>query len=98
MRWAMTLLGRALARLADDHRGDPARLAALLPHVGGPGEAKPYAKIATTLGTTEATVKVAVHHLRRRCRELVRDEVAQTVDGPDETDDELRRLVTALSN
>lgn len=96
-RWAMTLLDRALARLRNDHRGDPARLEALLPHVGGPGEAKPYAEVAAALGTTEATVKVAVHHLRRRCRELLRDEVAQTVDGPGETDDELRRLVAALA-
>jgi RNA polymerase sigma factor (sigma-70 family) len=96
-RWALTLLDRVLARLRDDPRADRKRLDALLPHLGGPGDARPYAEIAGSLGSTEASIKVAVHHLRKRCRELLRDEVAQTVAGPEETEDELRRLVAALA-
>lgn len=95
-RWALTVVSRALTRLrdADD---DPARTAALLPFVGGPGEAKPYAEVAASLGMAEDAVKTAVHRLRKRYRTVLRDEVAHTVDGPDEVDDELRRLFDALA-
>ena len=96
-RWALALLTRAVERLGAEHRGDPARLAALLPHVGGPGDARPYADIAASLGTTEDAIKVAVHRLRKRCREILREEVAHTVDTEDEVDDELRRLMTSLA-
>jgi RNA polymerase sigma-70 factor (ECF subfamily) len=43
-------------------------------------------------------VKVAVHRLRRRCRETLRQEISQTVGSPDEVDDELRALFTALGS
>jgi RNA polymerase sigma-70 factor (ECF subfamily) len=46
---------------------------------------------------SEGAVKAAVHRLRRRCRELLREEVSHTVAGPDEVEDELRRLVAALA-
>ena len=45
---------------------------------------------------SEGAVKVAVHRLRRRCRELLRQEIAATVADPDEVDDELRSFFTAL--
>lgn len=95
-RWAMTLLARAVERLRTEAEVDPARADALLPHVGGPGEARPYAELASSLGMTEGAVKTAVHRLRRRCREILRDEVAQTVADAAEVEDELRRLMTAL--
>jgi len=41
-------------------------------------------------------VKVAVHRLRQRYRELLRAEIANTVASPDEVDDELRHLFAAL--
>jgi RNA polymerase sigma-70 factor (ECF subfamily) len=41
-------------------------------------------------------VKVAVHRLRRRCRDLLREEIAQTVSGPEEVDEELRDLFDAV--
>jgi RNA polymerase sigma-70 factor (ECF subfamily) len=46
---------------------------------------------------TEGAVRVAVHRLRRRCRELLRDEIAQTVACEDEIDDEIRGLFAALA-
>jgi RNA polymerase sigma-70 factor (ECF subfamily) len=46
---------------------------------------------------TETAVKVAVHRLRRRCRDLLRDEVAHTVADPSEVEDELTRLRAALA-
>lgn len=96
-RWALALLARAVERLRTESGADPARTDALLPHVGGPGEARPYAELAASLGTSEDAIKVAVHRMRRRCREILREEVSHTVDGPDDVDDELRRLVGALS-
>ena len=55
-----------------------------------------YSKFSKTLGIPEAPVKRLVHELRRRYRSLLREEVAQTVEGPDEIDDELRYLCAAL--
>ena len=60
------------------------------------GGARPYAEIGATLGMSEGAVKVAIHRLRRRFQELVRDEVAQTVDGPAEVEEEMRYLRTVL--
>lgn len=100
-RWALALLDRAVARLREDQGGtDAARLDALLPHVygndGGAG-ARPYGEIASSLGMSEGAVKVAVHRLRKRFRDVLREEVSHTVEGPDEVDDELRRLIGALA-
>ena len=65
-RWALTLLERAVERLRDEQKRDPERIEALLPHVGGPGDARPYAELAKRLGSTPESLKVAVHRLRRR--------------------------------
>ena len=99
-RWALAVLARSVDRLRDAAGDDGGRTAALLPHVGGPGEARPYAELAERLGTTEGAVKVAVHRMRRRLRALLRDEVAQTVPSAAsdaEIDDEIRRLFAALT-
>ena len=47
---------------------------------------------------TEGAVKVAVHRLRRRYRELLKEEIAQTVAGPEALEDELRELLAALGS
>ena len=49
------------------------------------------------LGLTESAVKSAAHRLRQRYGELVRAEVAHTVDSPEEVDDEIRHLISAVS-
>jgi RNA polymerase sigma-70 factor (ECF subfamily) len=51
---------------------------------------------AARLGMTEGAVKVAVHRLRQRYRELLRAEIAETVTDPSDVDDEMRHLVAAL--
>ena len=51
---------------------------------------------AKVLGMSADAVKVAVHRLRKRYRELLRAEIAETVDDPAEIDDEMRCLVNAL--
>ena len=64
--------------------------------VGQPCTA-PYRTIAERFGTSESAVKVTVHRMRRRYCELVRAEVAETVECEEAVDDELRYLRTALA-
>jgi RNA polymerase sigma-70 factor (ECF subfamily) len=47
---------------------------------------------------TEGAVRIAVHRLRKRYRELLRDEIAQTVTSDDQIDEEIRDLFTALGS
>lgn len=56
-----------------------------------------YAEVAGSLELTEGAVKVAVHRLRSRYRELLRAEVAKTVATPGEVDEELQHLITVLT-
>ena len=56
-----------------------------------------YATFARILGIQETAVKNLVHRLRERYRALLREEVAETVGGENEIDDELRYLCAALS-
>ena len=63
----------------------------------GEAQALSQADAAVKLGLSEGAVKVAVHRLRKRFRELVRAELAQTVFSPAEVGEELRYLVEVLS-
>ena len=56
-----------------------------------------YAELGAELGLTEDAVKQAVHRMRRRYRELFREEIAQTVAGPGEVEDELKHIFAVLS-
>ena len=60
------------------------------------GAAPSYAEAALQLGLSESAVKSAIHRLRQRFQELVREEVAQTVCTPGDLDDELRYLIAVL--
>jgi RNA polymerase sigma-70 factor (ECF subfamily) len=98
-RWALQVMERALARLAlEQERARKRELfAALRPHLS-PGEpAPPHADVAGRLGTSEGAVKVALHRLRRRYGELVREEVAGTLADPSAVEDELAALIDALA-
>jgi len=98
-RWALTLLERALGKLRQEfaERGRLQLFEHLKAFLGGEKSTVPYQEIATKLGMTEGAVKVAVHRLRRRCRQVLREEIAQTVAGPEEVDEELRDLFAAIS-
>jgi RNA polymerase sigma-70 factor (ECF subfamily) len=93
-RFAFALLARVLERVRAERPGD----VDLLPFVGGPGEAKPYAEIAAARGTTEGAVKVAVHRLRERWRSAVRAEVRETVADEADVDDEIRCLMDVVAS
>ena len=96
--WAQTVLQQALDRLAHEYTGSgKAVLYDSLKDIQ-PGEHGPlsYAEIGVRLGMSETAVKSAVHRLRRRHREILRDEIAHTVTRPEEVDDEIRYLITLV--
>lgn len=97
-RWTMMLLDRAVSRLRDEYSATGKRelFEHLKLHLGGDPEATQYRELAKTLQLTEGALKSAAHRMRKRCRELLRDEIAQTVSEPTEIDDELRELFSAL--
>jgi RNA polymerase sigma factor (sigma-70 family) len=94
-RWALTLLETVLARLAEEQSaaGKEQVYIQLKNHLWGESRETSYAEIAARLGMTESAVKVTVHRLRRRLRELLREEVAHTVATGDDVDEELRHLI-----
>ncbi len=57
----------------------------------------PYATLAGEMDTSEGALKVAIHRLRKRYRELFRQEIAGTVADPTEVESEMRFLAAALT-
>lgn len=98
-QWALVLLGEVLARLEREYRdaGKARHFAILKPALTGARDAQPYAQLAAELGATEGAVKIAVHRLRRRYRELLEAEIAQTVASPEDAAAELNDLFRALA-
>jgi RNA polymerase sigma factor (sigma-70 family) len=97
-RWALTLLDRVLSRLKAEmvSHGREAQFDRLKAYLTGDQPQLSYAETAADVGMSEGAVKVAVHRLRRHFRDLLRDEIAQTVSSPGEIDDELRHLWAAV--
>ena len=98
-RWAVTLLGEVLANLREEMaRAGKEPLFERLRHVLTGEQGISYREVADELEMTEGSVKVAAHRLRKRFGRLLRDEVAHTVDRPEDVDDELRHLLNVLSS
>ena len=97
-RWALTLLDRVMSRLRVEFeqagkRDDFDRLKVFLT---GEAAAPGYREVADGLGMTDGALKVAVHRLRRRFRDLLLAEIAQTVTAPEDAEEELRHLFEAV--
>ena len=97
--WAMTLLDRALTRLRTEQEraGKAKEFAVLSPFLTAERGSIPYAEAAAQLGVNEAAARQAVHRVRKRFREVFREEITQTVAAPEEVDEEIRHLLAALS-
>lgn len=97
--WALALLERVMERLRLEYTGEEKeRLFAQARHYLMMGaDAVPYGEAAGRLGMTEGALRVAVHRLRKRYRELLREEIAQTVSDPAQIQEELRALQAALA-
>jgi RNA polymerase sigma factor (sigma-70 family) len=96
-RWALMLLDRALhqTKLEYDRTGKSALFARLVGAMTTVGSDDSYREAAADLAMTEGAVKVAVHRMRRRFRDVLRAEIAETVD-PHEVDDEIAFLIRAV--
>jgi DNA-directed RNA polymerase specialized sigma24 family protein len=96
--WATTLLHRVMSTLqAEAYRKGKNRLFdRIMPTLLGTEACPCYAEIAADLGVSESNIKVAVHRYRSRYRLLLRDEIARTLDDPDEIDEEITTLIAAL--
>jgi RNA polymerase sigma factor (sigma-70 family) len=99
-RWAETLLGRVLDRLKGEweNKETGRHFDELKPFLIDPKGEVSFADAAARAGVSEASLKWAVHKLRRRYRELVREEIAETVSSADQVDDELRYLFSVLAD
>jgi RNA polymerase sigma-70 factor (ECF subfamily) len=97
-QWAITVLEQVMGRLKRDFvSSEKVKIFDLLkPFLAGDRTSTTYAQVGEALGMTEGAVKVAIHRMRRRYRELLREEIAQTVAGREEVADEIRCLLRCL--
>ena len=97
--WALAMLARVLARLDAEMtaNGKAPQFARLKTYLTGDEPNTSYSDAARDLAASEGAIKVAVHRLRRRFRDLVREEVAETVGSPDEIENEIRHLRAAVA-
>jgi len=97
--WATTLLSQATTHLRREfvESGKEGLFETIKVFLIGEKQAASYAELATKLGTTEAAMKMAVSRMRQRYRELLRTEIANTVSSPEEVDEEMRAVISALS-
>ena len=97
--WAVTLLTKVIERLRAECEADGKlkqfeHLKIFL--TAGKG-AMSHAEAAKSLGMDETAARVAVHRLRKRYRQLLRDEVSQTLSDEGQVDEEMRALFGAFS-
>ncbi len=97
-QWTITLLERVMSQLHEEFRaaGKLQQFELLRSSILGDEESASYARIGEALCMTEGAARTAAHRLRKRYRELVRAEIAETVGGPGEIDAEIGQLFESL--
>src|SRR5262245_57785383 len=95
-QWALTILDAVLQRLHLEfiEAGNAHQFDRLKPFLTGDEERIPYRQLASELAMTEGALKVAVHRLRHRFREVLRGEISHTVSNPQDIQDEIRYLMS----
>lgn len=98
-RWAGTVLETVRTALREEYarQGKAELFAALEPCLVAGEELLPYAELMARLGLKASALKMAVHRLRKRFGELLREEIAQTVSAAEEVDEEIRHLIAVTS-
>ena len=98
--WAVMILERVLTRLRDENtsEGKDGLFEQLKPFLMVGKSDIPYAQVADSLKLTEGAVRVAVYRLRGRYRQLLRDEVRQTISDPTQVEEEMRALISAFAS
>src|SRR5437588_1639033 len=97
-RWALAVLDRVVEKLRNEfvHHGRPEHFERLKVFLLGRADTS-YAALSREMNTSEGALKVAIHRLRKRYRELFRQEIADTVADPAEVESELRYLAVVLT-
>lgn len=97
-RWAITLLDRVLHSLQQEYeaKNRSALFEACRVYLTGTTAAPSHAETARSLNMSPGAVKVSVHRLRERYRELLQQQVAETVESDGDVGDELRILLAAV--
>jgi RNA polymerase sigma-70 factor (ECF subfamily) len=97
--WAVIVLERVITRLRDENNvdGKAGLYERLKPFLMLGKNEIPYPQAAATLKMSEGAVRVAVYRLRRRYRELLREEITQTLASPAQADEEMQSLFSALA-
>jgi RNA polymerase sigma factor (sigma-70 family) len=98
-RWARTVLQLVMNSLAGEtaNEGKAEFFALAKPFLTGEAEPNSYPPLAQTMGMTEGALRVAIHRLRQRYREILSQEIGKTVQGPEAVEEELRHLLSALA-
>ena len=99
LRWAATVVERALRRLREEceSRGRRRLFDLINGYLIADRADISYSNIAQKLGVAEPEVKRLLHRMRQRYRDLLRDEVAQTVERSGDVDEEIRYLCVVLA-
>src|SRR2546425_2009222 len=97
-RWALAVLDRVVEKLRNEfvHHGRPEHFERLKVFLLGRADTS-YAALAREMNTSEGALKVAIHRLRKRYRELFRQEIADTVADPADVESELQHLAAVLT-
>jgi len=97
-QWSLALLDLVLARLREEYgrKSHAEQFDRLQPFLTGDQERGSYEELAGKLGMSAAALRTAVHLLRRRYADLIREEIAAIVEDPEEVDGEIRFLLAAL--
>jgi DNA-directed RNA polymerase specialized sigma24 family protein len=97
--WVDSLLSRVDTRLREDYQraGRDELFRMLHPHLMNRSDALPRETIGSELKLSPAAIAMSLHRMRQRYAELARDEVAVTVESPDDIDDEIRHLMAIVS-
>ena len=97
-RWALTIMEQTVAKLRAEYvAADREELFEEIKHFqSGEETSRSYAEVAARLGLSESAVKSAIYRLRQRHRDLLREEIAQTVATPADVDEEIRYLLRVL--
>jgi RNA polymerase sigma-70 factor (ECF subfamily) len=98
-RWALSLLEHVMARLRAAYvaSGKAEQFAKLSPLLNRNPEDARYDAIAKEMGISAGALRMSVLRMRRKYRELLRAEIAETVSKPEEIDDEIRFLMSVLN-
>lgn len=98
-RWAMMTLARVIEQLEQEFAaaGKQQQFEQMKNLIAGPLPDQSYADIGAKLQMSEGAVKVAVHRLRQRYREILTQQIADTVETPEQVEDEIQHLREALA-